>query len=92
MPYEADIIRQPGSLIDGDMRLQAKVEVLWFKTPTSKGEKVGTALVKSWTPNGLRRAGKCEADNIKRRHIEKRREEITRKIQRLEQAQGVSLE
>jgi len=92
MPYEADIVRQPGSLIDGDMRLQAEVVVVRYDSPTGKPIKVGKALVKSWTPNGLRRAGKCMADDIKRRDIEKRREEITRKIQRIERAQGVSLE
>lgn len=95
MPYEADIIRQPGSLIDGDMKLQAKVEVLYFETPDSKGQKAGSAIVKAWTPRGLERAGNAEARKIMHRFAMNQSEVIERKIERkvrAAQAQGVSLE
>lgn len=84
--YEAEFTRQRPDVLDGALRGVMKVTLTRYDKPTAKGAKAGTRIVKAWTAQGLRRAAKCAADDLKRADQARRRQEINARIDRIEAA------
>ncbi len=89
--YEADITPLSGSVVDGDVRRIAKVTLMRFDKPTGKGVKAGTTVVRAWTHPGLMRVARQAVDDLKRRDMARCRDDLIRRIERIEGAQRVDL-
>lgn len=82
--YEADVTPLSGKVVDGDLRKIAKVTLTRYRTPTSKPEKAGHTTVRAWTQRGLNLAAREAARDLFRRDQARRRDEISRTIERIE--------
>lgn len=83
MTYEASIVRETGAVIDGEMRLKAKVVMVRYEEASGPPIKVATRTVRAWTSKGLDRAAEAEAEAIMLRDKKHRTEEIHRQIDRI---------
>lgn len=88
--YDAEFTPVPGSIVDGAMRRICKVTLYRYDTPTSKGVKCGTEVVRAWTSIGLNRECHQAKQRLMRRDQAKRRNEIRGRIERIRNATGLT--
>jgi hypothetical protein len=82
--YEAIVVSQQGSVVEGDVRKKAKVSLLRYATPTAKPVKAGSRIIRAWTVSGLERSATEAAKQLMAIDQGKRRDEILSTIDRME--------